>query len=425
MPKIAGWGNYPQIYVHKNNIINNIVPDDKRLNSCIARGLGRSYGDASLSENIFTDKNKNVISFDNKTGILNATAGLTISNLNSITVPHGWIVPVSPGTSNVTLGGMIASDVHGKNHHKNGSFSNFVHEIKLFIGSDFLSVKKGSDLFKATLGGMGLTGIITEVKIQLRKISSSNIFQKNITFSSIDSCLDLFTKFNLSSYSVCWLDFLDNKSETRGVFSIGEHADDSFLYDKKNFSINIPFKTPAFILNDKFLRVFNKIYLKKNKDHEHLVDFKKFFYPLDRIHNWNNLYGLNGFIQFQFVLPEDDFLRHFNYVKLYLKNNNIYPYLAVLKKFGPGNDNYLSFPIQGYTLALDFKNNTNTRDLLINLSDYIVANGGRFYLTKDSILTEQQFKKSYLDWKKLQSVREKYNLFQFKSLLSRRLGLNR
>lgn len=425
MPKIAGWGNYPQINIHKNNIINNITFDDKRLNSCIARGLGRSYGDASLSENIFIDKNKNVISFDIKTGILKATASLTISDLNLITVPHGWIVPVSPGTSNVTLGGMIASDVHGKNHHKDGSFSNFVYEIKLFIGSDFLNVKKGSDLFKATLGGMGLTGIITEVKIQLKKITSTNIYKENFSFSSIERCLDLFTKFELSSYSVCWLDFFSNKNKTMGIFSVGEHSNDSLLSDKKFFALNIPFKTPSFLINDKFVEVFNKIYFKKNKNYKKSIHIKNFFYPLDGIKNWNNLYGNNGLIQFQFVLPEEDFLKNFIYIKIFLQQNSILPYLAVLKKFGPGNNNFLSFPLQGYTLALDFKNSINTRYLLSQLSDYIITNGGRFYLTKDSILTEQQFKQSYSKWERFQFVREKYNLFQFQSLLSRRLGLNR
>jgi hypothetical protein len=396
MKTVSGWGNYPKCHSNNDTFFSTLSPSDERVKNCIARGLGRSYGDASLSKNIFISKDHNkIISFDTHNGVLTAKSNVSINELNQLIIQHGWIIPVSPGTSFVTLAGAIASDVHGKNHHIEGSFSNCVQKFILFTGSEYIEVDKNSFLFKATLGGMGLTGIITEVTLNLKKIKSSKIVSKNYCISSIDEAIELFENHSYSNYTVSWLDFLNKKGSVRGIFSTGEHDKSEDLKINKSFiKLTVPKIFPSFLINDYTISAFNNFYYKMNSREIKIVELKNFFYPLDNINKWNRVYGADGFIQFQFVLPVYNFNYQFNYLLKFFKDNDLYPYLTVLKKFGAYNNNYLSFPFEGFTLALDFKFSDRTLKLLKKLTDFVIEAGGRFYLAKDSIMNEQQFKKS-------------------------------
>lgn len=432
--KVSGWGNYPKteseiIEVHDANQLLSI----EWGHSCnyIARGLGRSYGDSSLSSTLLdTHKHCFFKSFNKDTGELTCTGGMSFDEILMTFVPKGWFLPVTPGTKFVTVGGAIASDVHGKNHHIEGSFCDHVSQLKVFIpnhGEVLCSPEINQELFMATCGGMGLTGTITEATFKLKSIQSSFIQQKSYKAKSLDHALELFELNANSTYSVAWIDCLaKGKQLGRSLVMTGEHATDLEFEPHKKGKLAIPFNFPQFALNPLSIKVFNQLYYNKQwvAQKNSVIHYDPYFYPLDGIHKWNRMYGKNGFCQYQFVIPFESGKEALKAILNRISDAGLGSFLAVLKVFGKGNSNPLSFPIPGYTLALDFKYSEKALKLMDELDKLVLEYQGRLYLTKDSRMSEHMFKASYPDWSKLAEIREKFDLQEnINSAQSIRLGI--
>ena len=427
--QISGWGRYP---LSNSNIIRpkNIQECRNTLNKIlIPRGMGRSYGDSAINNTVLeTNYLDNLLNLNEANGILTCSSGISLNDILNFIVPKGWFIPVSPGTSYATIGGAIASDVHGKNHHHSGTLGKYVLSIKLMLGNgEVVEINQNylSDLFYATCGGMGLTGLILEASLKLLPIKSSKINQTKIRSRSLEETCDIFKENEKSTYSVAWLDCLGNESSKgKGIIILGEHDKNSDLKLIKNKNFNIGINFPSFFINKFFISIFNKINHASCNNNSKKVDLFSYFYPLDKITNWNRLYGKKGFIQYQFVIPADNAVKNIKLILKKFTKLEMYPILSVLKKFGKQNKNLLSFPMLGYTLALDFKY-SNDISKKINQVDEIIADmGGKIYLTKDALMSEKIFKKTYKKWEEFETIREKYGaLNKFQSYQSIRLGL--
>ena len=338
------------------------------------------------------------------------------------------------------LGGAIASDVHGKNHHKDGSFSDHLISMDVMTSDGkavTCSKTVNADLFKATCGGMGLTGIILNASFKLKRIETAYIKQTTIKAINIDETMDLFEKHGNFTYSVAWIDCLSKKENLgRSILMLGEHADSGDIKDlkvsknalalKKKTALNIPVKFPNSILNSATARCFNFLYYHKHPDgiHESIVDYDSFFYPLDSIRNWNRIYGSRGFTQYQFVLPYDMSKEGLKKILTIISNSGRGSFLAVLKLFGKKNDNLLSFPMEGYTLALDFPITPGLFPFLDSLDKIVLDYGGRLYLSKDARMGRDMFIRGYEGAGRFIIAKhrlDKNNKFQ--SFQSKRLGV--
>ena len=429
---ISGWGGYPtqkaqliaplSLSAYKTHI--------QQEEAVIARGMGRSYGDSANAATVLqTTYCDHFIAFDTATGLLTVEAGVTLRDILKVTVKHGWFLPVTPGTSFVTVGGAIASDVHGKNHHVAGTFGQHVVSMTVLLGTGEVvttSPTQLPDLFHATCGGMGLTGVILMAAIQLIPIKSAYINQRTIKAESIEAACEAFEANSIATYSVAWIDcFTTGKHLGRSVLMVGEHSDSGGLDLAIKAPITVPFHTPAALLNGVTMRAFNTAYWAKAAHNKsQTIPLLPYFYPLDAIGGWNKLYGKAGFVQYQFVLPKADGVANMRKVLTQIAQSGAGSFLAVLKQFGPANQNLLSFPIEGYTLALDFKMSPSVIDLLHGLDDMVADMGGRVYLTKDAVMREASFKTTYPKWQEFEAVRQKYGAIgKFASAQSKRMGL--
>jgi len=430
--KMQGWGRYSsldaQVLVPSFNFECKEFIKNRVL---ITRGLGRSYGDSSLSPIILeTSRLNHFISFNHKTGLISCQAGVSIHDILDLVVPKGWFVPVTSGTSYVTLGGAIASDVHGKNHHIRGSFSQHVISFDLLLGSgEKVTVTPSGmpDLFKATCGGMGLTGIILSATFQLIPIQSSSISQRTLRANSLEEACELFEANALSTYSVAWIDCMaKGRQMGRSLLMLGEHSINGGLDLGGQPMKSLPIDMPTWVLNPYSIKAFNFLYFHRSffSDQKTDLPYRPYFYPLDAINNWNRLYGKNGFIQYQFVVPKAVGVSGLKHILDVISKSNKGSFLAVLKVFGKRNENYLSFPMEGYSLALDFKMESGIVELVKRLDSMILEMGGKVYLTKDALMSEQMFKSTYPQWQIFEEVRAKYGAIgRFASNQSRRLGL--
>ena len=401
----------------------------------IPSGRFRSYGDSALNSggvNINSNKFK-IIEIQANKGIAICGSGVTIGELEHAAHLYGFLPKVVPGTGYVTLGGAFASDIHGKSQQSKGNFSDHVTQITL-IDSNGIAQKYASDSaeFKATAGGMGLTGFISELRINLEAVEIPIIYQKEIRVKSLKEMLSSLQKLEDEfPFTVAWID-LSGKYHGRGVVTGGRYASKDDLSKKYNLDYRfkkddkafaIPFLGRVNLMKKYTVRVFNALwYLKPVKCG--LIGYQKFMHPLDSISNWNLLYGKSGFIQYQFVIPslESDFLEE---VLLILKEFEISSAVTVLKKFGRGGSGYLSFPIPGWTLAMDFPAGTKNLAKAIEILDMkLIANGGRVYLTKDSLLNIDGMKTMYKDLEEWKHMKRKMDPSCFwQSDQSRRLEL--
>lgn len=431
--KLSGWGRYPlaEAAVVRPSTASQCVRVLDDVPSLITRGCGRSYGDSSLAATVLeTPALDHFLAFDQATGLLTCEAGVTLQTILQTFVPKGWFLPVTPGTRFVTVGGAIASDVHGKNHHVDGSFCDHVTEIELLLGNGERLVTSPVDepeLFRATCGGMGLTGVILKATFRMKSIRSSAICETTIKTPDLDGVLSAFEENAASTYSVAWIDCLARgRSLGRSLLMLGEHAESGPLTGQRTKQRSIPFDMPSTLLNRGTVQLFNAFYYGKVRSGRHTkqVHFEPYFYPLDALAHWNRLYGKQGFVQYQFVLPREVGARGLRAMLERIASSGRGSFLAVLKAFGKGNQNLLSFPMEGYTLALDFKADPGVFELLADLDRQVLDNGGRIYLTKDARMSESTFKSGYPNWKRFQAIRERYHaLGKFESLQSRRLGL--
>ncbi len=431
--KIYGWGRYPttnaQVLLPQTQ--SECVDLLKSTQILLPRGMGRSYGDSANSSSVIqSDYLDHFIEFNKSTGVLTCEAGVSIRQILELIIPEGWFVPVTPGSSFVTIGGAIASDVHGKNHHLSGTFSQHLLSFDLLLGmGEIIRVTKHSypDLFKATCGGMGLTGMILSASIQLKPIKSSQILQTTIKANCLEEVCEQFEANHASTYSVAWIDcFASGRRLGRSLLMLGEHVQDGALEIGKKKSLNMPIDIPSSILNHYSIKAFNSLYYHRilSKTKTELISFEPYFYPLDVIRNWNRLYGKAGFVQYQFVLPKISGISGVKKILEMIVSSRKGSFLAVLKAFGKANENFLSFPIEGYTLALDFKMSKETVQLINLLDSIVVEMGGRIYLTKDALMTEASFKRTYPQWEQFEEVRAKYGAIgKFASSQSKRLGL--
>lgn len=422
---------YPKIdnKVHKLTTPYSLKETLNTSDEFIAFGNGRSYGDSAINENIIhTKPYEYFLDFDKSRGVLHVQAGALLSDILDAYVSRGWFLKVTPGTKLITVGGAIASDIHGKNHHIEGCFSECVEEFTLMLADgEIQTVKKGDELFLATCGGMGLTGVILEAKISLKKINSQFIRQTTIKTKNLKETFEAFEEYKRLPYSVAWIDCLASGEDVgKCLLMVGDFADDGNLRYKAKSKLNIPFNFPSFALNNLSVKAFNWLYYNKapNGVSKQRVHFDSFFYPLDSIRNWNRIYGKNGFTQYQFILPKEKSFEGLEKILTKISKSGKGSFLAVLKLYGEENENYLSFPIEGYSLALDFKIEPGLFELLDELDEIVVEFGGRIYLTKDVRVSRETFEKGYSKLGLFREFREKYKMNKkFNSLQSKRLGL--
>ncbi len=379
--------------------------------SLIARGLGRSYGDAAqLDGGTVIELPAFVgVALDSDRGTLTAGAGVSFDQILRVIVPAGFFLPVTPGTRNVTVGGAIATDVHGKNHHVDGSFGNHVQRLLLVDGSGNLRELtpdgEAADFFWATVGGMGLTGVIVEATFSLIPITSSLISVDTTRYQDLESLMAAMVEADSKyRYSVAWVDSLDPKG--RGVLTCGDHAPaealpkaqqaDPLYYDPKALASAPPF-LPGGLLNKFTVRAFNEAWYRKAPRHREgeLQAIAPFFHPLDGVQDWNRIYGPAGFLQYQFAVPNE--AAHLVPRTLEaLRKVGAPSFLTVLKRFGGSNRGLLSFPIPGWTLAADVSAAVpGLLEVLDQLDEEVLAAGGRLYLAKDSRQSAGMFQASY------------------------------
>lgn len=437
--QVTNWGNYPVI---ESDVKSFVFEEqlDKLIRSqgpMIPRGSGRCYGDSALALNIIsTIKYDKILSFNTDNGIIDTETGITLEALLKVIVPKGWFLPVTPGTKLITLGGAVASDVHGKNHVKDGSFSKHIVDMDVLLPSGEMltcSPTKNTDLFEATCGGLGLTGVITSVKIQLKKIETSFIKQKQIKARNFNELMDLFEHYKDSAYLVAWIDCLKKGgSFGRGILTVGDHALISDLppgqqkyplQPPTGKQISFPVYLPSWALNTLVVKAFNFLFFGKNfkKEAVRTVSYDNFFYPLDAILNWNRIYGKKGFVQYQFVMPleaREGMIEIMNRIS----KKGLGSFLTVLKALGEER-NLISFPRPGYTLALDFPITKGIFEFLDELDQVLLKYGGRIYLTKDARMKPAVLK-AYSKLDQFKAVIKKYNPEgKFSSLQSDRLHL--
>jgi len=430
---LMSWGMYPKVEndvfkYDKDETLKKVITEHDEL---IPYGNGRSYGDSALSKNIINVKPKDYfINFDEEKGLLHIQAGVLLSEILEHYVPRGWFLKVTPGTKLITVGGAIASDVHGKNHHVEGCFSKCVKEFSIMLANGEVvncSKEIKSDLFKASCGGMGLTGVILDAKIYLKKINSQYIDQTTIKTKNLKETFKAFEDYSDKPYSVAWIDCLAKDKEIgKCLLMVGDFRNDGKLNYKKKSQLSIPFNFPSFALNNLSVRAFNWLYYGKAKDgvSKQRVDIDTFFYPLDAIGHWNRIYGKNGFTQYQFILPKETSYEGLEEILTAISNSGKGSFLAVLKLYGKANDNWLSFPIEGYSLALDFKIEKGLFELLDKLDEIVVKHKGRIYLTKDVRVSKETFEKGYPQIEQFRTYRKENKMdSKFQSLQSKRVGI--
>jgi decaprenylphospho-beta-D-ribofuranose 2-oxidase len=430
---LSGWGRYPlsenqSVTFRDGEMLRQLLAKSDEV---IAFGNGRSYGDSALNDQIIRCKPYNYfLGFDADRGVLHVQAGVLLSEILRAFVHRGWFLMVTPGTRLITVGGAIASDVHGKNHHQVGCFSECVESFNMMLPNGEVvccSRQQNYELFQATCGGMGLTGIILDVQITLVKINSAYLDQKTIKTRNLRDTFNAFEQHQDSPYSVDWLDCLaSGDSLGRCLLMTGEFRNDGELSYQSKAKPGLPCNFPSFALNKWSIKVFNGLYYGKAKAGQslQLVDIDSFFYPLDAIANWNRIYGKNGFTQYQFVLPKESSYEGLREILSKISRHGKGSFLAVLKLCGAANDNLLSFPMAGYSLALDFKIEPEIFDLLNRLDDIVVQYGGRIYLAKDARVSKDIFEKGYSKIEAFKVLRQRYKMNEkFNSLQSRRLGI--
>lgn len=402
MEDLSGWGRFPRA-MGRATTPATVQQAQQALRGAgrIARGNGRAYGDAAqgVQVTLRSDRLTRMLSFDAGTGQLVAEAGVQLGDIIDTFLPRGWFPAVTPGTKFVTLGGAIAADVHGKNHHIDGTFGRFVDWIEL-AGPDgaVRRVHPGEALFDWTLGGMGLTGMILRAAIRLRRVESGWIRQKTVPARNLAAAMAAFDAAQDATYSVAWIDCLARgRALGRSLLMLGEHASAAEVpraFRARPFATRprrartVPCNAPNWALNPVTVKAFNHLYWRRGASGpaDALVDWDSYFYPLDAVLGWNRIYGRQGFVQFQCALPESTAHAGLTALLQATSSAGQGSFLAVLKRFG-AEARGMSFPMPGYTLALDFPATPAVLALLDRLDAITLEHGGRFYLAKDARMT--------------------------------------
>lgn len=437
---LSGWGRFPRenCVIHVPRSEADLHTIARQAEPRIARGNGRGYGDCAYSPTGTVDMRKfdRMLSFDAETGTLVAEAGVLLADVIEVFLPRGWFPTVTPGTKFVTLGGMVAADVHGKNHHRDGSFGRYVDWIDLLNADGEVlrcSREENTELFGWTIGGMGLTGIILRVAFRLRRVESGWIRQRTIAAPDLDTAMDLFEDHADATYSVAWIDCLHGgKGLGRSSIMLGEHAQLDELGPRRGSPFatprrrvrQVPLDAPQAALNSLTVRAFNALYYWRARtgQGEALVGWDGFFYPLDAVLEWNRIYGRRGFAQFQCVIPLASAKAGLTALLRAISASGQGSFLAVLKRMGPA-EGPISFPMEGYTLALDFPVNPASLALMDRLDAITLDHGGRFYLAKDARMSAATLAASDPRTRDFAALRERRGLAPFHSSQAERLNL--
>ena len=411
------WGRYPNKPQHYKRL--NWATDLPLIESdkvTLPFGNGRSYGDVCLSEsdNVICMKSLNrILSVDWKTGIIRAEAGVTLGDILDISVQNGWFLPVIPGTKFVTLGGAVANDVHGKNHHVRGTFGCHVRRFQLYHCKEFIECSSQSnyEIFQATIGGLGLTGFITWIEVQLIPVQSGMVDTITERFDHLSDFFRLANFYdNSHEYGVAWIDCLaKGNHKGRGTYFAGNHAQYGNKAPKVGSSLKVPFTPPVSMVNPLTLKLFNEFYwrTKPVKPVQKREDYLGYFFPLDSIHHWNRIYGSKGFQQYQCVIPEQFEKDAIDELLSIIAFYNSGSFLAVLKRCGdiksPG---LLSFPVRGTSLALDFPNTKRLKQLMSAMDGVVRQAKGRIYPAKDANMSGEDFRLAYPYWSKLEKLKD-------------------
>ena len=446
--ELSGWGNYPveTCHLYRPNDLDALktIVQHAPQPDLISRGQGRSYGDASLnaSRGVMLQEGLNrILNFDAETGVLECEAGATLSEILDYIVPREFFLGITPGTKNISVGGAIAADVHGKNHHKEGTISHQLLAFSILIASGEIltcSRDENSDLFWVTLGGMGLTGVILTARLQMKAVESAYVRTRTERCRDLDDVLSRIDEGDRDfDYAVAWIDCLARgDSLGRSVLMRANPArleelppslrsSPHSVPSKRSFGV--PFSLPSGVLNSFSMRIFNAAFYAARRDRGAIADYDSYFYPLDRVADWNRIYGRRGALQYQVVLPRATARQGLIDILGETTADGHGSFLAVLKSTGPANPSPLSFPIEGISLALDFPNTgEKLLRLLRRLDELTLASGGRVYLAKDSTLEAEHFRAMYPRFDEFLALKAKYDPeTRFSSSLARRLGLVR
>ena len=442
--ELGGWGRFPvqncQVTrPEKQKELRDAV-QSRAVLDVIARGAGRSYGDAAVNQGsgvILNEKLDRLLAFDAATATLHAQGGASFADIIATFVPRGFFLGVAPGTKHVTLGGAIACDVHGKNHHQVGAISQFVDEIELLTANGktlICSREENAEAFWATLGGMGLTGIIISAKMRLMPIESAHIETKTTRTPDLSQTLDAFEKGADSQYLVAWIDCLSSGADLgrsvviEGAHASGERALQEIKGDVMALEMpkkkGVPIDLPDFVLNPYTVKKFNDLYYANHPTDNKLTSLENFFYPLDKIENWNKIYGSRGFVQYQCAIPIDNASAVLTELLQTISSSGQSAFLAVLKRMGAADHAPLGFALDGYSLALDIPMTPGTLEFCQRLDEITVAAGGRIYLAKDAATSPDNFRRMYPRLGEFEAAKRHLDPDdRFASSLSRRLKI--
>jgi len=423
------WGRYPQrpqtaVPCHWKDQIQGLLTEHSP--GLLPFGNGRSYGDSCLATNdrvLHTRPLDRFIEADWETGRVVAQPGVLLDEIIHLALPRGWFLPVTPGTRFITLGGAIANDVHGKNHHHAGTFGRHIRRLGL-VRSDrdeplTCSLNEHPELFRATIAGLGLTGVINWAELQLRPVRSAAITTRTLPFPDLDTFFELSAEHDEThEYAVAWVDCAARgRALGRGLYMLGDHAEDGDLSLPRSRQRRFPVDPPLSLVNRWSVRLFNSLYFRRGhgRDAPHRVSYQPYFFPLDAILEWNRVYGRRGFQQFQCLLPEPAARDALRAILESIADSGSGSPLAVLKRCGdrpsPG---LISFPAPGITLALDFPNSQRLTHRTLPRLDAIVREaGGRLYPAKDAHMSGSDFRAGYPDWERLETLRDPALMSQF------------
>ncbi len=407
---LSGWGrslwaNMPVARPETMAALRSAILTDEP-GGILPRGAGRSYGDAALNgagRLVLTERLNRFLDFDPSTGRLVAEAGATFNDLLTTFLPRGWMAPVTPGTAFVTLGGALANDIHGKNHDRDGSFARHVVWFDLLAASGEVlrvDLENQPELFQATVGGLGLTGMVIALCLTLRQVPSAAFEVSEERASDLDGLMaGLVRARDFASHSVAWIDaFARGKSLGRGVVEAANLAPaGTVLSERRHRRLTLPIDLSPQVLSPLVVAAFNCAYYRRTPagGRHRVVDAQSFLYPLDAIGDWNRLYGRRGFHQFQCAIPEAEAPRALRSLLEAIADARGASFLAVLKTLGGNGPGYLSFPLKGWTLALDFPVRPGTGELLAHLEAMTLDHGGRIYLAKDSVMAPASLPRMY------------------------------
>lgn len=423
--ELAGWGRYPR---HPSGLITPTAPADlTRLiagrTGVIARGNGRAYGDAAVGEQVTlsTRSLNRICAFDRQSGRITVEAGLLLSELLSVVVPLGFFPPVVPGTKFVTIGGMIASDVHGKNHHRDGGFGDHVERLTLALpNGDVLSCARdeNAELLDATIGGMGLTGTIVNATFVLKRIETGFLRQTTIVAPDLATAIAALSRTGDATYTVAWIDCLARGASLgRSLIFAAEHAGRLELAASDPAAeafppsrlgrLSVPVDLPGWTLNRFSVSAFNEAYFRlgaAKAGEPRLVEWDPYFFPLDGVGGWNRIYGRRGFLQYQCVIPTAQAEPVLSEILERVSRHGSASFLAVLKQLRAGHG-LLSFPMEGFTLTLDLPVSEGVFALLDAFDALVVASGGRLYLAKDARQSRSTFEAGYPNLPRMRDLR--------------------